>query len=63
MSELTPFWSIVIFVSLLLIAYLLGSVPSGYVAGKLIKGIDLRSYGSGTVSGSMVVGGGSGWAF
>jgi glycerol-3-phosphate acyltransferase PlsY len=54
MSELTPFWSIVIFVSLLLIAYLLGSVPSGYVAGKLIKGIDLRSYGSGTVSGSMV---------
>jgi len=33
---------------------LLGSIPSGYLAGKWIKGIDLREYGSGTVSGSMV---------
>jgi glycerol-3-phosphate acyltransferase PlsY len=33
---------------------LLGSIPSGYLAGKWIKGIDLRNYGSGTVSGSMV---------
>jgi len=35
-------------------AYLLGSIPSAYLAGKWIKGIDLRQYGSGTVSGSMV---------
>ena len=35
-------------------AYLLGSIPSAYLAGRLIKGIDLRKYGSGTVSGSMV---------
>lgn len=43
-------------VSLLLIltAYLLGSIPSAYLAGKWIKGIDLRQYGSGTISGSMV---------
>ena len=54
MSELTPFWSIVSIVFLLLISYLLGSIPSGYLAGKWIKGIDLREYGSGTVSGSMV---------
>ena len=53
-SGLTPFWRFVIVVSLLLISYLLGSIPSGYLAGKWIKGIDLRRYGSGTVSGSMV---------
>ncbi len=35
-------------------AYLLGSIPSAYLAGKWIKGIDLQQYGSGTVSGSMV---------
>ena len=52
-SGLTPFWWLVSIVSLLLISYLLGSIPSGYLAGKWIKGIDLRSYGSGTVSGSM----------
>lgn len=42
--------------SLLLIVfgYLLGSIPTAYVAGQLIKNIDLREYGSGTVSGSMV---------
>jgi len=39
---------------MVLFAYLLGSIPSGYLAGKWIKGIDLREYGSGTVSGSMV---------
>jgi len=35
-------------------AYLLGSVPTAYIAGRLIKGIDIRSYGSGSVSGSNV---------
>lgn len=35
-------------------AYLLGSIPSAYVAGRLLKGIDLRQYGSGTVSGTGV---------
>ncbi|WP_315759722.1 glycerol-3-phosphate 1-O-acyltransferase PlsY [Bradyrhizobium sp. SZCCHNRI2007] len=28
------------------IAYLLGSIPTGYLAGKLLKGIDLREHGS-----------------
>jgi len=54
MSEMTQFWSIVGFAFLLLFGYLLGSIPSGYLAGKWMKGIDLRNYGSGTVSGSMV---------
>jgi glycerol-3-phosphate acyltransferase PlsY len=35
-------------------AYILGSVPTSYIAGRLIKGIDIRDYGSGVVSGSNV---------
>ncbi|HLG80070.1 MAG TPA: glycerol-3-phosphate 1-O-acyltransferase PlsY [Bradyrhizobium sp.] len=30
----------------LMIAYLFGSVPTGYLAGKLLKGIDIREHGS-----------------
>lgn len=39
---------------LLLGAYLLGSVPFAFLAAKLARGIDIRRFGSGTVSGSMV---------
>jgi glycerol-3-phosphate acyltransferase PlsY len=35
-------------------SYLLGSIPMAYLVGRWFKGIDLRQYGSGTVSGSMV---------
>ena len=31
----------------LLAAYLIGSISFGYLAGKLLKGIDIRKYGSG----------------
>jgi glycerol-3-phosphate acyltransferase PlsY len=42
--------------SLLLIiaAYLMGSIPSAYILARWVRGRDLRQYGSGTVSGSMV---------
>ncbi|MGX4768860.1 glycerol-3-phosphate 1-O-acyltransferase PlsY [Bradyrhizobium guangdongense] len=30
----------------LMIAYLLGSIPTGYLAGKLLQGIDIREHGS-----------------
>jgi len=42
--------------SLLLIlgGYLLGSIPTAYLVGKWLKNLDLRHYGSGTVSGSMI---------
>lgn len=30
----------------LAIAYLLGSIPTGYLAGKLLRGIDIREHGS-----------------
>ena len=35
-------------------AYILGSVPTSYSAGRLLKGIDIRDYGSGVVSGTNV---------
>lgn len=34
--------------------YLLGSIPTAYLAGRWLKRIDLRRYGSGTVSGTGV---------
>jgi glycerol-3-phosphate acyltransferase PlsY len=37
-----------LFVAIIL-SYLLGSVPSSYITGKLWKGIDLRKHGSGNV--------------
>jgi glycerol-3-phosphate acyltransferase PlsY len=54
MINLNHVWSIVLFVFLLFTGYLAGSIPSGYLAGRWVKGLDLRNYGSGTVSGSMV---------
>jgi glycerol-3-phosphate acyltransferase PlsY len=39
---------------LILGGYLLGSIPTAYLAGQVTRHIDLRHYGSGTVSGSMV---------
>jgi len=35
-------------------AYLLGSVPASYIAGRLLRGIDIRNYGSGVASASNV---------
>jgi glycerol-3-phosphate acyltransferase PlsY len=39
---------------LILGGYLLGSIPTAYLVGKWLSHLDLRDYGSGTVSGSMV---------
>ncbi|MBI3008672.1 MAG: glycerol-3-phosphate acyltransferase, partial [Candidatus Omnitrophica bacterium] len=30
----------------IIFAYLIGSIPTGLVFGKLLKGIDIREYGS-----------------
>ena len=30
-------------------AYLLGSIPTAYLIGRIVKGVDIRSYGSGNV--------------
>ena len=35
-----------------LVAYLVGSLPTAYLVGRVVKGIDLRRYGSGNVGAS-----------
>lgn len=40
---------------LLLTAYLFGSLPTGYILGKLLKGIDIREYGSGSTGATNVL--------
>lgn len=35
-------------------SYLIGAIPTSYLAGRLLKGIDIRKYGSGAASGSNV---------
>lgn len=36
-------------------AYLLGSTPTGYLAGKLLRGIDIRAHGSGSTGATNVL--------
>ena len=40
---------------LLAIGYLLGAIPSGYLTGRWLKGIDLRDYGSGSTGATNVL--------
>jgi glycerol-3-phosphate acyltransferase PlsY len=40
---------------LLIAAYLLGSLPTGYLAGRLLKGIDIREQGSGSIGATNVL--------
>ncbi len=51
--------------SLLLIvtAYLLGSIPAAHLATRWLRGADLRQYGSGAASASMVWEHTARWAF
>ncbi len=39
----------------LLCSYLLGSIPNGYLLVKLLKGIDIRKYGSGNIGATNVM--------
>jgi glycerol-3-phosphate acyltransferase PlsY len=41
--------------AVVLLAYLLGSFPTGYIAGKLLKGIDIREVGSGSTGATNVL--------
>jgi glycerol-3-phosphate acyltransferase PlsY len=40
---------------LCLIAYLLGSIPTGYLVGRVLKGIDIREHGSGSTGATNVL--------
>jgi len=37
------------------ISYLVGAIPTGYLAGRLLKGIDIRNYGSGKIGATNVL--------
>ncbi len=47
--------TLILFIVLIIAAYLLGSVPLAYLVVKWARGIDLRQYGSGNVGASNVV--------
>jgi acyl phosphate:glycerol-3-phosphate acyltransferase len=47
--------NITIAIGIFLVAYLLGSFPTGYLAGKLLKGIDIREHGSGSTGATNVL--------
>jgi glycerol-3-phosphate acyltransferase PlsY len=46
---------ILISFSLILLAYLLGSIPTGYMLGHMLKGIDIRQHGSGSTGATNVL--------
>lgn len=41
--------------AILLAAYLLGSIPTGYIAARILKGIDIREHGSGSTGATNVL--------
>lgn len=41
--------------AVLLVAYLIGSTPTGYTAARLLKGIDIREHGSGSTGATNVL--------
>lgn len=47
--------SLAIAALLIVVAYLLGSIPTGYLAGKWLKGIDIRKEGSGSTGATNVL--------
>ena len=41
--------NILLKISLIIVAYIMGSIPTSYILGKKFKGIDIRNFGSGNV--------------
>ena len=46
---------LILYSAVLLVVYLLGSIPTGYIAGQLLKGIDIRQCGSGSTGATNVL--------
>jgi acyl phosphate:glycerol-3-phosphate acyltransferase len=47
--------NITIAIGIFILAYFLGSFPTGYLAGKLLQGIDIREHGSGSTGATNVL--------
>ncbi len=47
--------NLAIAIGIFLVAYLFGSLPTGYLAGKLLQGIDIREHGSGSTGATNVL--------
>lgn len=47
--------SLLISISLVLVAYFLGSIPTGYIIARMVKGIDIRELGSGSTGATNVL--------
>ena len=43
------------FAAVIAISYLVGSIPSGYIVGRALKGIDVREFGSGAIGATNVM--------
>lgn len=46
---------LIMWIGAILTSYLVGSIPTGYIFGRLMKGLDIRQYGSGNVGASNVM--------
>lgn len=42
-------------IAVTVVAYALGSIPAGYIAGKMLQGIDIREHGSGSTGATNVL--------
>jgi len=43
------------FAAVIAVSYLVGSIPSGYIAGRVLRGIDVRDFGSGATGATNVM--------
>ncbi len=43
------------FAAVIVVSYLVGSIPFGYIAGRVLKGIDVRDFGSGATGATNVM--------
>lgn len=55
MTSTDPLTSMLLPLAILLLGYLLGSIPFGYGAARLLKGIDIRQEGSGSTGATNVL--------
>jgi len=46
---------IIEFAAVIAVSYLVGSIPSGYIAGRVLRGIDVRDFGSGATGATNVM--------